>query len=1012
MSAKLPSDQDRRERFVREIDRSFSVIAPAGVGKTRAIVDRIVTLATSDPAIARDRLPKLVVVTYTKKSAEEMYQRARNAIIEKRVDLAVLSTFNQAFFGTIHSFCVRLLKQHGHLLGLPAQFEAVDDDDALWTAFVRQLDRIAPKVDADIRTACLRLVPAKDIFAVARKVRSEHLIGGTIDPGKPPEISIQWVMEQEVTEKNKNTVGRSQEDLQVWHTLWTKTQRYAPLPKCLSTAKGFKESWNSALGPIQRWCASAIWALAREVAEEYRAFRLAQGQLTFEDQIDLAFALTQNAEAVAAIRHEGYSVLLDEAQDTDPTQFNILLEIARPEDATGLWILNGGKPPVPGRFCMVGDPQQSIYSARADLAQYQRIREMLVKSHAADELTFDVTFRCDQAIIDAANALAQPLLNGEGGQADYSVLRPRPDVEPGCVIKWTPPEPPTEDVKRVEDVSLLEMDQLADWLAKTGYSALGASSWSEVAILCPRTRWLQTAAFALKNRGLAAQIHSERSVLGDSPVYAWFTALMTVIADPGDHFELVGVLREIYGISDEALAARVEGTDPAWVADPSKSDEITLALRNIEEIVARTKTEALRDVVQNAVRLSQLRERLLSLPLEARSVNEELDALIARAARAEADGSSLSDFVTTLRDAFENVVAGRPVQEDAVQLFTCFKAKGLQWDVVILPMMYRQISFVSSYPDILRKGPTEPPRVIFAKADMDELGPVAELKRRQELERLLYVGLTRAKRTMIFVDDEEFYRRKKRNLSFIDILQMMDEGGKVVYRKAWQELTDTLPKTAKPRAAAMSAEPVELRINVVESATWTAAKEITESGMHRVLPYQLAEKQDSEVRVDEPPGAETAKAYGIWWHEMMESQDWRAPRTEWNSIFEAHVQHAPLPERARTEWKLFLKSDLADRLETLAKTGHAHPEMPILLKRTDTECIEGIIDLALFDADGKSCFLLDWKTNQVTPNNATSLRDLYAPQLTAYSETLSGITKTKVESGLYSTATGLWIPCP
>ncbi len=67
---KPPADQAERTRFTSELDRNFSVLAPAGVGKTKSLVDRVVAIATSPQA--SEWLPRLVVVTYTKKAADEM----------------------------------------------------------------------------------------------------------------------------------------------------------------------------------------------------------------------------------------------------------------------------------------------------------------------------------------------------------------------------------------------------------------------------------------------------------------------------------------------------------------------------------------------------------------------------------------------------------------------------------------------------------------------------------------------------------------------------------------------------------------------------------------------------------------------------------------------------------------------------------------------------------------------------------------------------------------------------
>src|SRR5437667_1171422 len=96
------ADDDARQRFARELDRNFSVIASAGSGKTQAITARIIEAAKSPHAL--EWLPQLVVVTYTNRAADEMQQRTRAQILEAGLSLEIIEAFNRAFFGTIHAF--------------------------------------------------------------------------------------------------------------------------------------------------------------------------------------------------------------------------------------------------------------------------------------------------------------------------------------------------------------------------------------------------------------------------------------------------------------------------------------------------------------------------------------------------------------------------------------------------------------------------------------------------------------------------------------------------------------------------------------------------------------------------------------------------------------------------------------------------------------------------------------------------------------------------------------------
>ena len=133
---KLPSDHCERRRFAEEIERNFSVVAAAGSGKTYAITERIVQIAGSPKA--EEILPRLVVVTFTHRAADEMQQRTRHRILQTVRRPEIHTAFNRAFFGTIHSFCMKLLTNYGHYLGLPTTLDLVTDDEDLWEEFVQQ----------------------------------------------------------------------------------------------------------------------------------------------------------------------------------------------------------------------------------------------------------------------------------------------------------------------------------------------------------------------------------------------------------------------------------------------------------------------------------------------------------------------------------------------------------------------------------------------------------------------------------------------------------------------------------------------------------------------------------------------------------------------------------------------------------------------------------------------------------------------------------------------------------
>ena len=86
-----------------------------------------------------------------------------------------------------------------------------------------------------------------------------------------------------------------------------------------------------------------------------------------------------------------------------------------------------------------------------------------------------------------------------------------------------------------------------------------AESWRQVAILSPRKAWLRTIRNALLAVDLLVEVHSEADLRAENPAYAWLTALLAIILDPNANYEIVGVVREVFGLSDDELARFAEG---------------------------------------------------------------------------------------------------------------------------------------------------------------------------------------------------------------------------------------------------------------------------------------------------------------------------------------------------------------------------------------------------------------------------------------------------------------------
>ena len=752
------ADEGARQRFARELDRNFSVIASAGSGKTRAITDRILNIA-SRPQGALESLPQLVVVTYTNRAADEMQQRTRQRILEAGLPQETVEAFGRAFFGTIHAFCVKLLATHGHRMGLPARLETITDDDDLWNEFVQQQTEIGHSLGEENRRLLLRLMQARQLMELARNQGHSFIAPQSL--GRCPECDFRKV-EAAFESAQATNIPKAKSQLREWLRRWRETDEFAPWPPCATTARDFTARWREAFRPLREWASACASFVASELQRDYREFRLARGAITYPDQVALAAELLRLPDVTKRIREKNYRVIVDEAQDTDPRQFFVLLEITRPVEATGEWLQTKRDDPRAGHFCMVGDFQQSIYRDPADLNQYRELHRTLISTGAAEELRFSVTFRLDQAQLDFVNDTFPKVLNNTEGQVEFVELSPRQEILPGQVIRF--------DLGGDIDASLtetqraqIEAQRLAKWIRDAGLQKLRARCWREVAILCPRKAWLRAIRDALLEQQIPVEVQSESDRQAEHPAYAWLTALLAIMVDPNASYEVVGVLREVFGISDDELARFAQGDGYKFQIERKTTGRGVVAdglnlLRQVRETLPH---QPLFSAVREIVRMTQLRERLRTLPRgEFANSTNELEKLLSAAAAAEARQESLADFALKLRRNFDEVRETEPAEADAIQLITAHKAKGSEWDTVIVPFLAREARLGGNirYPLVIAG---EQPFIAFDRSDRADLEEEMKKVQRQEMERLLYVAVTRARHTLVLAFDVDFFRGKR-----------------------------------------------------------------------------------------------------------------------------------------------------------------------------------------------------------------------------------------------------------
>jgi ATP-dependent exoDNAse (exonuclease V) beta subunit len=1040
------ADQAARARFRDEWRSNFAVSANAGSGKTTAISERLAAMALAPEGA--ELLRRTAVVTFTKKAAAQIGQRARAVLLKKLVaagarDLAPLDHLERAFFGTIHSFCLKLAQTYGQTLGINLNPAVVaEDDEALWEEFLEQ-DTMAFAVlgERELR-AFLRHVPLEEIFALARQL--DAAMAATLRAGRPagpPPTPAAAVLEQLLALKGKGrgvaNLALSQRRASRWAEAFARGAGFLPLYEPAGSAKDVVRLAEEWMAPLKRWLAAAAAALAGELAERYRAWRFERGMQTYGDQIDAAMAVLRDAPTLDRIRAEGWRIILDEAQDTDPQQFAVLAEVARPPGAPrGGWPGGGGAGPRPGHFCLVGDGQQAIYGGRADIGNFRRHLEAFARGEGGELLAFQVTFRAPRAVVELLNPTLAAAFGEERAhnlgpapepgapapylQIPYSPLVPGPGNAAGRVARLPLELPEAAPEGGVKGWLAVEARQVARRLRDGGPALVGAANWGEVCVLAPRNEWLVVVRKEFEAAGLKCALQMRKNRNGDQPAYAWMAGLLAVCCDPEDRFEWAGVLREIFAVSDGLMALELKRHGGfRWEQPEVHAAPLREALEALRPWILQVNDEgvALGEFARGLAEAAALRAKARRLD-PGGAVADELERLLAQAATLGLSGAGPRAWLEELLAGLEDGrPAGKPA-DDAINLLTSHSAKGLEWPVVLPLGLWRGIGKAPEQGLKLVRDAAEGPRVYFDGASVPaETKEARERERWRELARLLYVTLTRPRRVLVLPWAEGWGGRQREQPSFAQLW------GDWAERVA--PLEEALPAEIG-RSERVRLEVAELPPPSPPSRPASLQKAAPPLPA-RLLPHQLAHAPDlaraarHESALDEAvpvrAGAEEAIDYGLWWHETLEFFPWRAGEAE----IAAHggrrlaaAEALGFGERARGEWAAWLASAARAELEAARWTRQA--ELAVFAPLRPGAWMDGVIDLVLHDPLAEpgagEVWVVDWKTNRRRAGEteealSARLGAEYAPQIAAYAASLRGaFPGARVRGWLYATGTG------
>lgn len=1039
------------------------ISAGAGSGKTHTLMQTLGELLGSGEV----RPGGVIATTFTKKAATELRERVRQHLFESgRMGLA--NAMGQARIGTVNSVCGGLLERFAFEAGMATRQQVLDEaqtsqlireaiEAAMSGEEVVALSGLAQRLGMEDWTA--------DIAALVAQAR-----GNDIDPTQLVTFAHQNAddllahfpapLRDTLTQDLMTEIRRALPTLQAAAASSTvkKTQAY------LATLERFERELRQGIPPWSQWIALSketpekgllslsepiqmlaqacdghpqlhadirsyldrMFSVSAAALEHYRARKLAMGVVDFTDQEHLLLKLLDEPEVAEVLREELDLLLVDEFQDTSPIQLALFLKLSRLAKHT-YW---------------VGDIKQAIYGFRGSDTELMQAILGALPGMGGNKRILDGSWRSQPALVHLVNEVFVHTFADTLPPEEVALVPQRPEFtgNPALSRWWL-------EGKNVEEISHALADGVRQLLASgrqvpaKGSEQLRPLLARDIAILCRSNPAVTQVAATLRQAGVAAA--TAQPGLLSTPEATLALACLRRLNDASDTVATA----EIVSLADseapevwlaDRLAHLQRGESRgSWRETGEHAHPMVASLAALRgELPLLTPQEALRRVIASC-ELPQVVLRWRQDAAVARTRLANLDALLDMAAQYEdacrgtRQAATISGMLLWLdRQAEDGEDALAQPGVDAVRVLTHHAAKGLEWPVVILTDLDKEvrdrlwsISTVSNQgvnaadplnDRFIRYWPWPFGKQASGIAVKDTIDASAIAQRYQaaalaEAQRLLYVSMTRPREMLVLA-----LKQKAKSQHWLDSLDapwLLDgDPGRV--------------QTQLPNGKAVSSETL-----MVEPPPELAAPQTDATALYWPRPEPAAEKlpllfnpssvgaSKGEVldkvsfgeRLHVKPGADWG-VLGSAVHACLAAsfteQGTRLSETVVSRLLDgfqvrAHIDAVALSTQIQAihAW-----------LESRWPGNKARAEVPVKTQLPNGQVIDGRIDLLLETERG--FVLIDHKSSPFGEDRWSELVDTYQGQLNAYANAIAEAAgKNVVEQWLLFPVAGGAIRC-
>ncbi|MEF8943315.1 MAG: UvrD-helicase domain-containing protein [Desulfohalobiaceae bacterium] len=778
--------------------------------------------------------------------------------------------------------------------------------------------------------------------------------------------------------------------------------------RCLPETAYSEEQWSilQALLQILKLAAAQLQLVFRakgEVDFQEIALRALQALGDPQDPTDLTLALDYR------LSH----ILIDEFQDTSISQFELLQR------------LTAGWQPDDGRTLFaVGDPMQSIYLFRdAEVGLFLRARDRGLGQIRPEFLSLEANFRSSRKVVDWINHTFSRVMPSSADEEDEvsgriayspSTGLGAPSPEEGVTVHPLADGEDPDEAELVAAIASRERESNPE-----GTTAVLVRSRSHLRRILPR----------LRQEGLAYRA-VEIETLRERPVVSDLVSLTKALSHPGDRLSWLSLLRAPWCglcLADLHVLAGETGDRP--ILDSLRDSRILEGLTR----EGKERVQRLLPVLERAVS----RRQRVSLRRRVETAWTELGGPACAASRSDLNEAECffelleSDFsfhvseFTALDQAVENLYAPPdPEAGSGLQVMTIHKAKGLEFDSVILPALDRtpppqqhSLLLWQERPGaeqgeellmapIVRRGQDEDP--IYG-----HLKRLATHKGDNELIRLMYVACTRARSRLHLVGRAREDRSGVLSTPSRSLLACIWPGVEEDFENARAQ------RATEEGESSAEAEADGEQIFIETCRRLTLDWERPEPPKDLRLGPVPAVPEGHEDADDEPLfdwAGETVRKAGVATHRLLhriclEGGKRRDPDEDpsLEGQITTLLRSLGVPEHELAETAEMVRTALANTLQSpegrwiLKNRANGHCELPLTGMRENGP-VSVVLDRTFVDGKGRR-WIIDYKAGWHKGSDAEAFlnreMERYRPQLEHYAQLMSQLENRSISLGLY-----------